>query len=767
MAGPGYEPDDIVLKKKLQGWWKQHRDSSKEWRDEAEEDFDFYAGEQWSQEDKATLEEGQRPIITFNRIGPIIESICGMEVSNRQGVRYIPREGGDNWVNANFTAVVEWVRDECDAEDEETEAFKDMTICGIGCTETRMAYEEDPDGLIKIERVDPLESGWDPSARRKNLLDRSWDFRTVDMPFATAEEMWPDFMADDLDATWANDLENSKGHDAEKAPLYINDQSRNEDTDTVRIIHFQWYETEKVYRVADPESGQSVFLEPSKYNKLKERLETFGVPLKGVKQTRRKYHYAFIGDVVLETGEMETEFTRKFMTAKRDRNEGRWYGIVRAMKDPQRWANKWLSQILHIVNSNAKGGIMAEKTAFDNPRKAEDSWAQPDAITWLKQGGIDKIKEKAAITFPSGLDKMMEFAVGSIRDVSGVNLELLGMANRQQSGVLEAHRKQAGITILAALFDSLRKYRKDNGRLLIDFIQNYLTEGRLVRIMGENGNPQYVPFMKSDEVQKYDMIVDEAPNSPNQKEKTWGHIMEMMPLLQSQPMSPEIWQEVIKNSPMPQAMSAKIVEAMQNFQPPPDPKIEFEKAKLDMEMQKTAGQLEAKQTEMQLKRRGEMEKMVGDQQISEAELQHDMKLKEIELQHDMKMKEIELEHEMALENQKAGVESQVAEFKIGLEAKEAEFEHDMKMKESEVAGREVEAAMQKYDDRISGVIEGSVEALDKSIKTLGKSVEDLIEDANAPVSVVRDKSGKATGIKKGKRTKHIQRENGKVVGASS
>ncbi|NIV38716.1 MAG: hypothetical protein GWN58_57650, partial [Anaerolineae bacterium] len=51
-------------------------------------------------------------------------------------------------------------------------------------------------------------------------------------------------------------------------------------------------------------------------------------------------------------------------------------------------------------------------------------------------------------------------------DVSGANLELLGMADKVQAGVLEAQRKQAGMTILSWAFDSLRAYRRAHGRVL-------------------------------------------------------------------------------------------------------------------------------------------------------------------------------------------------------------------------------------------------------------------------------------------------------------
>jgi predicted glycosyl hydrolase (DUF1957 family) len=81
-----------------------------------------------------------------------------------------------------------------------------------------------------------------------------------------------------------------------------------------------------------------------------------------VQQKTRCYYRAFLGAKLLEKskGPAKGGFTYKCVTGYRDRNNGTWYGIVRAMIDPQRWANKFVSQSLHILNTGAKGGIIAE-----------------------------------------------------------------------------------------------------------------------------------------------------------------------------------------------------------------------------------------------------------------------------------------------------------------------------------------------------------------------------------------------------------------------
>src|SRR5690242_12711616 len=66
--------------------WKASRTHLTEWRKEAEENYDFVAGNQWTQEDLATLQEQMRVPITFNRTEPTIAAVCGYEINGRQEV---------------------------------------------------------------------------------------------------------------------------------------------------------------------------------------------------------------------------------------------------------------------------------------------------------------------------------------------------------------------------------------------------------------------------------------------------------------------------------------------------------------------------------------------------------------------------------------------------------------------------------------------------------------------------------------------------------
>lgn len=575
---PPSDEDDGELLEKFQTWFRIDRDHSFEWRKEARECYDFVAGRQWSQEESAMLKEKMRPDMSFNRIGPMVKIVMGLESANRQETHYLPRKIGDSAVDELLSAAAKWTRDECDAEDEESDAFADLVIGGMGWTDSVLKYDENPDGELKIERADSMEMFWDAGAKRKNLGDAQRLFRVKDLSIEEARELFPKASIEELNAGWAVDLEADADdpHDAQQAPYYRNDQSGKLDRarSMVRLVEVQWWEHRTAYRVLDPFSGEVIELDEGSLNLLNDRLRQMGMdePM-SVKQRKRFYRRAFVGSSILQVwdGPAKGGFTWKCMTGERDRNKGTWYGIVRAMIDPQKWANKWMSQSLHILNTGAKGGIMAEADAFEDIREAEEDWAHPDAIVLTAPGAISggKIQPRPPNQMPPGLSDLLQLAISSIRDCTGINLELLGMVEKEQPGILEHMRKQAGMTVLAGLFDALRRYRKEHGRLLLWFITNFLSDGRLIRIGGPD-QAKYVPLIHQPGTVEYDVIVDDTPTSPNLKEQTWAVLMQMAPMMSRMPIPPQVWMELLKYSPLPATVVTKIEKIIQSAPPPPN-----------------------------------------------------------------------------------------------------------------------------------------------------------------------------------------------------
>ena len=652
-AGPDKDSDSLL--RRLQRWERMARDHWSKWRDEAKLSYDFVAGHQWSSEDKAQLLDQMRQPVTFNRVAPMVDAVTGAEILNRQEVRYLPREQGDVQVNELITAADEWARELADTEDEESDAFADTVICGLGWSETRMDYEMDPEGRIVDDRIDPLEMWAVPNgAFKRNLSNARALIRARYRDRDSLPKKWRDRLPTETsgnaqdDPTW--------GWTGPKDDYEREDSPQKEspvDRRQVWVRHIQWWETEPAWRIADPMTQQAATLTRQQLRQVGEMYLRNGMkPPQAVQIEVRKYYQAVVcGSVFLEPKtEIEAKaFTFKAITGKRDRNRNVFYGAVRAMIDPQMWGNKFFVQILDILNTAAKGGMLYESDAFPNPSKALDDWSNPRAPIEVRPGALSgpnpAVKERPQAVFPQGTDRLMEFVHQMMPQVSGINMELLGLVERDQPGVLEAQRKKAGYAILAQFFDSLRRYRKEKGRVRLFFIQHYISDGRLVRIKGKDSTERYVPLVRQSDTATYDVIVDEAPMSPNQKEATWAMLQAMMPMLAKLAVPMEVWSTILEYSPLPSSVSGKINEILaQKAQEPPPP---------DPEMEKIKAQVEGKQAELQMKAQAEQQKAALEKEKAEQELafkreehQLDVQARLFELQ--VKREEAAMDREAAL-----------------------------------------------------------------------------------------------------------------------
>ena len=543
------------------------------WRQEAKEMFDYVAGRQWTKDEIDQMEGIGRIPIVFNRIAPTIDAVAGAEIGARQQVQYFPRQVGDTAVDDILTQGAEWVMGECEGEYEDSDAFRDCLVCGIGVTETRPDFDQETQ-IIK-ERVDPLEIEWDSSSRKPCFADARYLRRKKPMSKERFKEMWPE-------ASYVGD----QTLDA-KQPVIVDPRIRydgtNEDqtirSDEVIVREYQWMEEEDRWLIGGPLAqalkaqfpniptrGEFVELEAEQHAEVQEKYPY--TPTAKIKS--KTWWRAFVaGSQILEppTKLEAGSFSYKAMTGKRDRNKNYWYGLVRPMVDPQRWANKFFSQILHIMRTNAQGGLIMEEDAPLDIRQFEESWTDPAAITYVKKGTISnpagkKFDIKPGAQYPQGLDRLMEMSVQSIRDTTGVNQEMLGLADRNQPGVLEYQRQNQAFGILAPFFDGKRRYHKMQGKLLLKLMQLYLPPDKLIRVTGTDNNPQYVPLALANSTIDYDVIVDEAPAGPNQKAQTFQMLVQLMPLLQNAGLGADVWAEIARYSPLPGKLAELIASSL-------------------------------------------------------------------------------------------------------------------------------------------------------------------------------------------------------------
>jgi hypothetical protein len=131
---------------------------------------------------------------------------------------------------------------------------------------------------------------------------------------------------------------------------------------------------------------------------------------------------------------------------------------------------------------------------------------------------------------------------------------------------------------------------------------------RLVRIVGGDGLERYIPLLADPSVIEFDVVVDEAANTVNQKDKTFAILSQLLPMLEKAgvPFTPDL----LEYTPLPAAMVEKWQNAikqreaqMQQNPPPPPPQMISAMAsmkKADAAVMQAQGTMQKDQREAQM-----------------------------------------------------------------------------------------------------------------------------------------------------------------------
>lgn len=164
-------------------------------------------------------------------------------------------------------------------------------------------------------------------------------------------------------------------------------------------------------------------------------------------------------------------------------------GIVRDMRDAQYLFNRRKVADLDILESQQQG-IKIKKGALVTP---EDSLNQGNGRVLVidDKFQMTDVEQMQIIPPAPGMLQMEEMLSNVMRQISGVNEELLGAAVDDKAGILSMLRQGAGLVTLQRLFDQFDESQRLCGEIIIEMIQKNWTYGKVKQVIGEEPTPEF------------------------------------------------------------------------------------------------------------------------------------------------------------------------------------------------------------------------------------------------------------------------------------
>ena len=526
-------------------FFHQAKKTSELWRIDAKEDYSFTEGYgQWRQKEVEELTRQSRPALVMNSILPVINLISGQERASRLGITFKPRGFDDDRYSQIANQAYRFTADISNLAYEVSDAFQDMVICGRGFLYTGIDYhqQDEPLGEIMIKRIHPLSVFWDENASRYDMQDANYMIWAKWVSEDMLKIYYPSAMSDIRTGDWLGMPAELTGEPT------IDYNWRDKRTGKLRILEF-WYKVPKEVAFVITETGV-------------QRFDNTAQAKEAVDMVARMAAQSFQTVPDIEIVERVIRQTRiahvtawkilKDSLSPYEHNEypiipliayqfdEKTMGVVRSLKDPQREKNKRWSQMLHMINTMAKGGWKIPKRSVSAEQLSK----------WPTESGkpgfyfefnpiVGEPKEIQGQNIPTSFVALMQIAEDEIRKTSGAIQELLGLARAgDQSGKAIRTLQQSGATILAPLFDSLVRSQKLLGNQIINLIKQFYTPEKIIDILGIVGisrvgiskNMAYQFAEKALEA-KYNVVVDVTPLLGSDRERQFQQALGLVEVM--------------------------------------------------------------------------------------------------------------------------------------------------------------------------------------------------------------------------------------------
>jgi hypothetical protein len=469
------------------------------WRRQAAEDYAFVIGEQWNPETRRRLEAADRAVLTINEVRPVIEVLTGYERAARLDAKPIP-EGREDLENVTLLArLMKREMDNRDAEWTLSEGFKDGIVTGLGVWRIGISYEDDPiHGQPELRKLRLGEWLADPAAEQTDFSDARAQFWHRMVPLEDVIAQWPEHedairrAAETYAAAGA-----SLGTQVTEA-VHPTDAYRQTDVldaiawfdevaGEVRAVEAWYREWETVHLLVNLLDGTVEEIPDDPIALAAARAWAEKDP--DVRIIRRQRRVVRQSTILPALG-FELEFGQPFENDRQEypfvpfvcyRELDEILGVVRNLKDVQREINKRRSAMADNVARYGAIRWFAHRGTLEDPTSLEAGQGA-GYVYWLRSATAPPPQAIAPPSMPTWVWQMHMLAKQEVKEISGINADLLGQRDADASGIAIARRQQQGQIIATAIFDAYKRARRQVARRFAKRIQQVYTAERTIRL---------------------------------------------------------------------------------------------------------------------------------------------------------------------------------------------------------------------------------------------------------------------------------------------
>lgn len=499
--------DSPALKKvlsKLKDWFQAETDRQAANRYQQALDAMYYDSLQWSEEEaQALLDRGQAPCV-YNEIAPSINWMLGTERRTRIDYKVLPRRKEEGDLAETKTKLMKYLSDVNGSPLYRSRAFAQAIKAGVGWLEVGIKGDES-DEPVYYRSEDWRYILYDSQSVEPDLSDARYIFRWKWVDLDVAEAMFPNRKS--IIRQSAVDAADQSQEDDDDPAYYLGARVTEPGSDYARVGKYRPYDGGAL----SPSKRDRVKLIECWYRDPKRQQVLRGGERSGeAYDDQNSAHQAALEDgasvhdalvmevrmaIYCEAGLLyegvspyiHGRFPFVPVWAYRRSLDNAPYSPIRVMRDSQDSLNKRGSKALWILSTNQ---VVMEEGAVDDIEALRDEAARPDAII-VRARGKELTLNRDVMLAEEHL-KLMDRDATAIRNGGGVTSENLGRETNANSGKAIIARQDQGTVVTSELFDNLRWAVQWAGELELSLVEQFFTDAKTVRLVGDRGTSSFV-----------------------------------------------------------------------------------------------------------------------------------------------------------------------------------------------------------------------------------------------------------------------------------